>query len=188
MLVKDIRYGPIVEHLCVDVVESRAVGLQQHILSGLGIGIIEMDGDLYIVKHADGVVHGIIAHRLNGHRAYLYTTHNTVQIDSGARLRGEATGLISGRIVNKRHVLRPLIFTQRRLTWHQSMYVIVFKTVVCGAVARDFDAWLSTKRHGDQFAHDGNLRITFVATDDGVGQAEPRESPALAFVVLRLNS
>ena len=58
------------------------------------------------------------------------------------------------------------------------MHAVVFKTVVRGAVARDFDARLGTERHGDELVDDGYLRVALVATTNSVGQAEPGEGPA----------
>ena len=67
------------------------------------------------------------------------------------------------------------------------MDAIVFKAIVGAAEARDFDARTGTERHGDKLVHDGNLRVALVAANDGIGQVEPRESPALTCIVLRLN-
>ena len=67
------------------------------------------------------------------------------------------------------------------------MDAVVFETVIRSAVARDFDARVGTKRHGNQFIHDGNLRVTLIAADDGVRQAEHRECPTLTLEILCLN-
>ena len=68
------------------------------------------------------------------------------------------------------------------------MDAVIIEMIVRGTVTRDFDARLGAERYSDEFVHDGNLRVALIAADNGIGQAEPRESPALTCKVLRLNS
>ena len=82
----NVRDGSAVEQLRIDWLESWAVGFQQHILGDLGIGTVEVYGDLDVVEHADLVAHGIVAHRLDGHCAELYTTHGAFHADDGLGL------------------------------------------------------------------------------------------------------
>ena len=80
-----------------------------------------------------------------------------------------------------------LVFAHWELARYQGMDAEVFETVVSATVACDFDAWRGTERHCNKLVDNGNLRVSLVAADDGVGQTEPREGPTLTFIVLRLD-
>ena len=183
----DISYSPTIEQLCINGFKSRAVSPEQHVLGGLGVSAVEVNGDFNVVEHTDGVVDRVVAHGLDGHRAELHTAHRAFHTYSSYGFSMQATRLVGSLIHDEGHVFRLLVFTHRRLARHQSLHIVVFKTVVRRAVARDFDTRVGTERHGDELVDDGNLRIAYITAKDGVGQAEPREGPTFTFIVLCLD-
>ena len=171
MIGVDVRDGPAIEQLLIGDFEIRAIGVDQHLLCGTCISTVKMNSNFDVVEHTDSVVDGVIAHRLNGHLADLYTTHHAFHTNNRCGFRTQTTSLVGGFIHDERHLIYMLAFTYWKLTRHQSMHAVVFKTVVRSAVARDFDARIGAERHGDELVDDGKLRITLIAADDGVGQS-----------------
>ena len=164
---------PAVEQHVIDASKIRAVSVNQHFLGGHGIGTVETDFHFNVVEHTQGVVDGVITDRLNGHFAQTNAAHGAFHADKGLRLRTQPASLIGILIVDKRYFLWPLVLAQRRLTRHQGLDAIVFETVVGRGIARHSDAGYSTEGNGDEFVHDGNLRVALIAADDGVGHRKP---------------
>ena len=76
----------VVEHLLVNDVEIRAVGVYQHSL-GLGdVGAVEADLNLDVVEDTDDVVFGVVAHRIDDKRTDSDAAHRALHLDSGCRL------------------------------------------------------------------------------------------------------
>ena len=146
-----------------------------------------MDGDFKVVEHTDGVVHGVVAHGFDGYLAETHATHGTFYANRGFGFVAQSTGLIGGFIHDEGHVFKLLAFTHGELAGNQGLHAVVSEIIVSGTVACDIDAWVGTDRHGDELVDHGNLRVALVAANDGVGQAEPREGPALTFVVHRFD-
>ena len=183
----DIQDGPAIEQLFVDDVEIRAISADELVLGGLCVSAIEEDFHFDVVEDTQRIVDGVVADGVDAHLTDINATHGAINIDVGTRRGGEAAGLVSGSVVYKRNILRIDVLTQRRLTRHQGVDAIVFETVVGNAIARHFDARSGSDGNGNQFVDDGDLRIAFIATDDGVRKANPREKASVALVVLRLN-
>ena len=176
--------GPVVEHLLVNDVKIRAVSFEKHVFRHFGVSTVEVHFHLDVVENAKGIVHGVITHGLNGHLAKPDATHDSFHADNSFGFTAKTAGLISRLIHDERHVFGSFVLAKRRLTRHQGVHAVVSQTVVGAAEAGDFDTGFCTEWNGNQLVDDGNLGISLVAADDGVRQAEPREGPAVAFIVL----
>ena len=176
-----------IEQLVIKANEIRAVGLHQHVFGCTGICTVEADFHLNVVEHADFVVDRVVANRLDAHSSYLDATHNAVDAHSNHWFRTEATGLICSFVIDERHIFGSLVFSEVRLTRHQFVNAVFFKIVIRSRITRHTDVGSSTERHCDELTHGRNLRITLATADNGVGQAETRESASIALDVLRLN-
>ena len=99
----------VVEHLLVDDVEVGAVGTQQHAL-GLGaVGTVKADLHLDVVKHAQGVRHGVVADGVDLQHAHLYAAHRALHLDVGFGGCGQAAGLVGVGVVGEGHVFGTLV-------------------------------------------------------------------------------
>ena len=133
MVVVNIHYLTIVEHLLVNDVEIWAVGAHQHTLGLRNISAFEGDLHLDVVEHADGVALCVVAHRVDDQRADSYSTHGALHLDCCLRSSGETSRLICFFIINEWHILDFLVFSYRRLAWHDGADAIFRKAVIlCG--------------------------------------------------------
>ena len=142
----DIQHGTTIEQLLVDDVEIGAIGSDKLVFGSLGITAVKMDFHLDVVEDTHRVVDGVVADGLDAHLTDLNATHDAIHVDGSARRRGEATGLVGGGVVDKRHFVRILVLAQRRLAWHQSMDAIVFEAVVGATEACNLDTRVGSER------------------------------------------
>ena len=91
MVAINVCNSSIVEQLCIDWFESRAVSPQQHVLGSYGIGTVEAHFHLDVVEHTDLVVHWVVAHRLDGHLTKLHATHGAFHADDSRWLALQTT-------------------------------------------------------------------------------------------------
>ena len=105
--------GLAVEQHPIDAIEIWAVGVNQHFLSGLGIGAVKVDNDFDVVEHTENVVHGIVTYRLDGQLSEADATHGTHHINNGHGLAAESTARTVGLLIHdERHILGALVFAQ----------------------------------------------------------------------------
>ena len=62
MVVVDAHDLSVIEHLFVNDVEIRAVGIQQHAFRLSIVGTLEVDLHFDVVEHTNGVGSGVITH------------------------------------------------------------------------------------------------------------------------------
>ena len=77
----DIQHGPAIEQLPINDVKIRAIGAEELVFSGLGIGTVKMNFHLNVVEDTQRVVDGVVADGINGHLADADTTHDAIHAD-----------------------------------------------------------------------------------------------------------
>ena len=182
MVAVGIQNSSAVEQGLIDTGEIRTISVNQHLLGGLGVGSVERYLHLDVVEHAEGVVDGVVADGLNGHLAQLDATHGAHYLDDGRGFATKATcGLVGGFVHDERRVLGFLVLAERRLTGHQSFDAEIREFVISGGIAGHRDGGVSAEGNRNEFVHDGDLRLAFVAADDGVGHGEFGEGASFCF-------
>ena len=125
MIVVNVHNLAVVEHLFVNDVEIRTVGVHQHTLGLSEISAFEVDLHFDVVEHTDGVALCVVAHRVDDQRADSDATHRSLHLDRCLRSEGETSCLICLFIVNERYILWLLVFSYRRLAWNDGVDAVV---------------------------------------------------------------
>ena len=115
IIVKIINSSPV-EQLLVKHIKIGAVSTHKLVFGGTDISAVKADSDLNVVEHTQGVVDGVVAHRLDAQLANPNATHGAVHADTGDRLRLEATArLVGGFVIYEVSIF---VFEDVRLTRH----------------------------------------------------------------------
>ena len=157
----------VVEHLLVNDVEIGAVGAHQHALGFGEVGTVEAHFHLDVVEHAQGVRHGVVAHRIDDQRADTDAAHRALHLNRGFGRSGEAAGLVGCGIIHKLYVFRALVLADGRLARNKRVDAVIGQVVIrCGVV--DYgNLRRCPERHGQKLVRDQQFRCADFARSIG---------------------